>query len=143
MAHKLTVEKRSQRQLNPLLIRRQLSRLVQRALAGKRRRQGWEFVGRLRAPSPVRDGEGWLYRTTLAFERSGRKVNASVVQRQFDYIAGIVETAGNARGWMIPAKTKPATEEAIRSGLKDVLINHAGPYENQRGKQASENESRK
>ena len=45
------------------------------------------------------DGDGWLYRKTLAFERNGRKVKPEVVKRQFEYIAKIVETAANARGW--------------------------------------------
>ena len=111
MPHKLVVEKRSLRQLNPHIIRRQLARLVLRALAGKRRRQGWKLEGGLRVPSPLKEGEGWLYRAILKFERRGRKVKPEVVQRQFDVIQKIVETAGNARGWTLPGKNRQPSNQ--------------------------------
>jgi hypothetical protein len=89
--------------VNPLAVQTGAgTRLVQRALAGRRQRQGWRFVGRLRVPAPVREEHVWLYKVTLAFQRRGRKVKADVVQRQFDYIGRIVEAAANARGWTLP-----------------------------------------
>ena len=112
MPHKLTLEKRSQRQLNPAILYRQLSRLVQRALAGSRKRQRWMLRGNLRTPSPVREGDGWLYRTSLRFERRGRRVAADIETRQFEYITRIVEVAGSGRGWTISGRPGVQTTPA-------------------------------
>lgn len=98
----LTIEKRSQRQLNPAIVKKQVSKVIGRAISGDRKRQGWTFAGKVANPEPIKDGEFYIYKIPLPFKRkSTRVVAAEVVERQFKNLSVIAAGSCNSKGWYL------------------------------------------
>lgn len=111
MKHQLILEKRSLRHLDNGVMKEQLTGIAARAIAGNRGKV-WQLKNRIQVPEARINGEGFVYRTSLTFERVGRKASEDIVDRQWGIIQQMAEGAGRSKGWNIPADHETPTHES-------------------------------
>lgn len=107
----MRLEKQSLRRLDARIMKEQLSYIVQRALGGTRGKT-WALHENFQIPTQKSNGEGYVYSTEIPFIRKGKSVDQDILNRQWDIIQEIANTAGKAKGWNVI--TKDINSQAAR-----------------------------
>lgn len=93
------LEKRSQRRLDPTVVREQINYVVRRALAGGR----GKVWGLARTPTVKSDpaSDGYLYTTRVTLSRTGRSAPEATLAKQWGVIRSMAEGAARGKGWVL------------------------------------------
>lgn len=128
MIHKVEITKRSQRQLDNSVMRRQVERICERMTAGGRG-SVWTVTA---SPGPPPDWDAshseYAYVYRLRIIRTGRDAAEDVKARQVANMLEIGQAAGNSAGWEFPIPARHV--ERPESTVKDTSPAPARSYAN-------------
>lgn len=109
MQHTITLERRTLRRSKPILVKKQLQRIVDRALAAGRGNRWTVKVNK--TIEPIEDAEGYTYVAAFKLNWIGRGKGSDA---QLEKLIHVITKAGNAPGWKVQGEQeKPHAESAL------------------------------